>query len=364
MQTYQATVQGHWPIFFGRDSRELLLEEIEKLAPDRVFILTDHTVESLHAEAIKENIPHAVPHEVVVFNEGEENKNLATLEHVAGDLIRAGVSDGSLILNVGGGVVLNMGGLVTSLLGRGVRFAQIPTTFAAQWGSVNTNRQAIHFVGVKNSLGLYRSPVFSVIDPYFLETEPEQQVLAGLVEFVQCALVLGGSIFEAAKGTLSGKDPHLPPGLDSTLQICLEQSLAMGKEDPEERRAERLDAYGYTLGRALEVLSDGRVTPNEARYYGMKTAAELARIRGVMNETEYQRHASLMKLLKLQAQFPPHVRTDRLIHQLHGNNKTETDGLKFMLLEAVGVPSRDNGGWVEVRDAEIAQAVEKVRADA
>src|SRR5205823_1229917 len=125
---------------------------------DRVYLLTDRTVEELHAEEIRENIPHAFQSEIILFNEGEENKNLATLEHVAGDLIRAGTTDRSLILNLGGGVVLNLGGLVACLLGHGLRFAQIPTTFAAMWSAANTNRQAIHFVGGRNSLGVFRSP--------------------------------------------------------------------------------------------------------------------------------------------------------------------------------------------------------------
>ncbi|MBI3736731.1 iron-containing alcohol dehydrogenase, partial [Candidatus Sumerlaeota bacterium] len=289
METFKATVHGGWPIYFGEEARELLIEEIERLAPDRVFILTDRTVEELHAESIKENIPHAYQTEMIVFNEGEENKNLATLEHIAGDLLRAGATGRSLLLNLGGGVTLNIGGLAASLLGRGMRFIQIPTTFAAQWSVINTNRQAIHFVGGRNHLGVYRSPELALVDPYFLGTEPERQIVASLSEYAAAALTSGGAAFERAAKALSVPGFHLPPHQTATLLACIEHTLEAGRADPAEEKSHEWEAYGQTAGRALEILSDGKLLAGEARWYGMRIAGEIAAARGWLPQAEHRR---------------------------------------------------------------------------
>lgn len=360
MKIYKATVEGHAPIYFGEDARELLLEQVEALAPDRVFIVTDRTVEALYAEEIRELLPFAIPVEVIVFNEGEENKNLGMLQHIAGDLHRAGITARSLVLNVGGGVVLNLGGLAASLLCHGVRFAHVATTLIAQAQVVASNRQLMNFVGERNVIGLYRSPAFSIADPHFLESEPERQTVAGLVDYARQALALGGASYEAARAALSVPSFQTLPNLAATAEKFLEQSLSAAESDPAELNGGPGEQYGAVTGRALELLSEGRLLPGEARYYGMRIASGIARRIGVMNEDEYRRHDELLGRLKLSAPFPPHIRTDRVVYQLHGNNKTMLGSVDFVLLDAVGKISERTS----IDDADIAHAVEKVRADA
>ena len=365
MQIYKAGVHGNAPIYFGEETRELLVAQIDEAAPDKVFIVSDRTIELLYVEEIREQLPYSIPVETIVFNDGEENKNLATLQHVAGDLIRAGVTQDSLILNLGGGTVLNMGGLAASLLLHGVRFAHVATSFTAGWRVVTSNHQAINFVGEKNSLGTYCSPLFSIVDPYFLESEPERQVLAGLVDFLRFALVHGGHVYDTAAEIFSRDGFHKLPALAATQEACLKSRLAQDEADPAESNDDAADSYGATVGRALGRLSEGRLLPGEADYYGMLVAGELALQRGLMSAEESRRHASLLGRLSLDTPFPTHVRTDRLIYQLHGNNKTEVDGLEMMLLEGIGrVAGAEQGGLrarVTLTDADVAGAIVKVR---
>lgn len=364
MREHKSTVRGESPIFVGRDARELLLEQIERVDPDKVFMIADRTVETLFAEEIRENVPHRCGLELVIFNEGEGNKNLATLEHIAGDMIRAGATDRSLALNVGGGVALNMGGLAASLLRRGLRFANVPTTMAACAQSVNTNRQAVHFIGGRNQLGVYRAPEFTLVDPFFLEEEPERQIRAGLVDFVRNALILGEGHYDAALRALGRADFARASGIEATLEAAVAQNLALGRLDPSEEMAEGFEHYGPPLDRALESLSDGALTLAEARWHALFIAGRLAELKGLMSAGERERHDELLRALGLgEAPMPGHLRVDRLIYKLHGNNKTERDGLAFYLLEGVGRPA--NGGEpVLCADAEVARAFEVARGAA
>lgn len=364
MRELRPTVSGDWTIVVGQDARELLLERVEAVDPDKVLIVLDRTVESLHLETVLENLPHACPSETVVFNEGEENKNLATLEHVAGDLMRAGAGPRSLVLNVGGAATLHMGGLAASLLHRGVRFANVATTFYAQWRAINSRRHAVHFVGESDALGVWRDPEFAIADPHFSETEEERSVRAGLAEVVRDALLLGGEFHDRARKLLGSIDVSAAAGRAGALEVCVEHSLRLGAVDPDESRLGAFADYGRPVARALERLADGRLLPGEALHHAMRIVGEIARASGILSATEYARHRELLALAApADAPFPAHVRTDRLVYKLHGNNKTERDGLRFMLLDAVGSIAGGDSARHPVSDDDVARATDAVRAE-
>ncbi len=369
MKVLKATVQGGFPIFVGEGARELLLEQVERLAPDRVFVVTDRTVETLHLEEIRAQIPSAVPHDVVLLNEGEENKNLATLQLVAGDLLHAGATPRSLILNAGGGMVLNLGGLAASLLHHGVRFAHVATTVMGQTEVVASNRQAVNLVGDRNALGLYRSPEFAAADPYFLESEPERQRRAALAELARLGLVAGGLLFDGLLELFSQDGFDAPPTLARTVEGALERVLDLGRADPREEARAHAEAYGAEVGRALERVADGKLLAGEARLFGMLVTGEIARALGLMPPAEYQRHQALLAAVKGALAFPQHVRADRVVYQIHGNNKTLLGSAPILLLSGVGrIAGTSNGPdplrRVDTPDTVMADAIEKARADA
>jgi 3-dehydroquinate synthase len=363
MKIYRSRLHGGAPIYFGEGAREMLLSEVDDRKPDRVFIVTDRTVEALYLEPVKELLPGLIPVEVVVFNEGEENKNLATLQHVAGDLLRAGATDASLVLNVGGGGVLDVGGLAASLLGRGLRFGHVATTTNAIWQVATDDRQAIHFVGGRNTFGVHRAPEFAIADTLYLETEDPAQTRGALVEFVQLALVLGGDVYERALAALTDPGFVRAPGLIKTLEQCIEIKLSTFENEAARARAEMARRYGDPLARCLQILAEGRLTGAEALYYGMRMAAEIARESGAMDEAGYKAQADLLDRLDLDVKFPANVQIDRFVYKMHGNNKTLRDGNMLVLLRRPGELAAPDGAGPEtaVSDAHVAEAFEKIR---
>lgn len=375
MKIYRSKLHPDAPIYFGEASRDMLLAEVDELKPDRIFVITDRTVETLYADVVRELLPYASPSEVIVFNEGEENKNLATLQHVAGDLMRGGVTDQSLVLNLGGGGVLDMGGLAASLLGEGIRFAHVATTSNAMWQVVTDDRQAIHFVGGRNALGLHRAPVFSIADTGFLETEESTRTREALVEFAQLALVRGGEDFQVAQRVLEAKDAHLLPQLEATLEGCIETKLKTYESPAERAHAEVARQYGYPLAKSMQILAEGRLSLAEALYFGMRMAAEISFLREGMTPDSYARHNHLLDLLGIGVAFPTNVKIDRYIYQMHGNNKTLSDGNRMILLNGPGELAVANGqtlrldatrtaapgAEIEVTDAHVAEAFERIR---
>jgi 3-dehydroquinate synthase len=363
MKIYRSAVHAGAPIYFGEGARDMLLAEVDDRKPDRVFVVTDRTVEALYVEPVKELLPGAVPVELVVFNEGEENKNLATLQHVAGDLLRAGVTDASLVLNLGGGGVLDVGGLAASLLGRGIRFGHVATTTNAIWQVATDDRQAIHFVGGRNTFGVHRAPEFVIADTGYLETEDPAQTRGAMVEFAQLALVLGGEVYDRALAALADPGFVRAPGLVKTLEQCIEIKLATYETGAARARAELARSYGDPLARCLQSLAEGRLTRAESLYYGMRMAAEITRESGAMDPAGYKAQSDLLDRLDLDVRFPPNVQIDRFVYKMHGNNKTLRDGNMLVLLRRPGELVAPGGAAPEtaVSDAHVAEAFETIR---
>lgn len=367
MKIYRSKVHGGAPIYFGEETRELLLGEVEEIAPDRLFVITDHTVEALYMEEFRELLPFAAEPEVITLPEGERSKNLSTLQQVAGDLIRGDATKNSLVLNVGGGTVLDMGALAASVVSGGVPFAHFATTFNASWQVVPDDRQAIHFVGQINAFGVHRAPKFSIIDPKYFESEEERAFRASAISFAQHALVAGGQAFD--KGLEIFSDPEWfevanhSKALGSLLDIKLESLQGMESRS----RAELARNYGAPLAKAIEILTDGRIDAGDALYFGMEIAAEVAKATGHMSEAAHEKHAKLLSYVGTATPFPEQIRTDRLIFQLHGNDKTLEDGNRLVLLAEPGEIATSDASSapdesIAVDDLPIAQAIEKLRA--
>lgn len=371
MKTQDSKTSADTSIHVGVDAREGLLEIVERLAPDRVFIITDRTVEALHSEEIQKHLPYSTQAELIVFNEGEENKNLATLQHVAADLVEAGATDRSLVLNLGGDVVLNVGALAACLLGRGIRFAHMPTSVAAQWSTVSNPRHALNFVGGRNMMGLRRPAEFSIVDPWFLETVEPRDARASLVEFARMGLVRGGKTCDRVREILSASGFDRMPTLGNTVASALALTRSAIRADSHVRLATSIEAYGAELAAAMLRLAEGRLNWGETLFFGIAIVSEIGVVTGLTNPEDHKAHDDLLGLVRPAMAFPAHARTDRLVYLLHGNNKTDTSPVELMILEKIGLaggrPSAEASIMGEpvpvcfVQDDAITEAIERVR---
>jgi 3-dehydroquinate synthase len=147
-----------------------LESHVATLNPDLIFVIGDDKITRLYGQTIKNVLAKYKLH-IVNFNSGESNKTLTVLEEIANNVLELGASKKSLILTLGGGISMNLGGMLGSLLYRGVRFAHIPTNFMGQTDVVLSNKQGVNSFGGKNLLGMYSAPEFSLVDTHFLQTE-------------------------------------------------------------------------------------------------------------------------------------------------------------------------------------------------
>jgi len=199
VETWNSPLTGHMPIHFGDGAVDLLPGLLQELSPDKIFVVSDPHVFDLYGAFLIQLLSGRFAPEVVLIPEGENEKKLSNLELLCKELFDRGATKSSVVVNFGGGVVLNVGGLAASLVYRGIRFVHVPTTLMSQSDVIVSNKQGVNFANGKNRLGLFGTPTAAFVDPRFYATETPRQLRAALVEYCKNAILLGGAHFENAQ---------------------------------------------------------------------------------------------------------------------------------------------------------------------
>lgn len=206
-------------------------------------IADNHTFRYCYPE-LKTILPK---HTLVRIKAGEEQKHIATCELIWDALTRANFDRHALVLNLGGGVIGDMGGFCAATYKRGIAFAQIPTTLLAQVDASVGGKLGIDFRGYKNHIGVFQLPNTVLIDPVFLTTLPERELRSGFAEIIKHCLIADATMWdEIRRRDLDEQDW-------STLvahSVAVKQRVVA--EDPTEKGLRKILNFGHTLGHAVE----------------------------------------------------------------------------------------------------------------
>jgi len=186
-------------------------------------------------------------HHLVVVPAGEVHKTLDSCETVWQAMTDAGLDRHALAINIGGGVIGDMGGFCASVYKRGVDFIQIPTTLLSQVDASVGGKLGIDFHGLKNHLGVFSMPLRVLIDPVFLQTLPVRELRSGFAEIVKHCLIADGIKWEIIRKT-DFEDQNWPELIAHSVAI----KSRVVAEDPKEKGLRKILNFGHTLGHAVE----------------------------------------------------------------------------------------------------------------
>ena len=179
---------------------------------------------------------------------GELHKNLDTCRHIWSEMMRLGLDRRSLLFNLGGGVIGDMGGFCAATYLRGISFVQVPTTLLSQVDASVGGKLAIDFNGVKNSIGVFQNPVAVLVDPAFLKTLPLTEIRSGFAEVFKHALIADAMQWRALQQINDLMAVDWAKFLASSLSI--KQRIV--EEDPTEKGIRKALNFGHTIGHAVE----------------------------------------------------------------------------------------------------------------
>ena len=225
---------------------------LQSVKYDKLFVLTDSNTLELCLPMLKE-VPQLQGAPVITVEAGDTNKNIEQVTAIWMRLCNEGASRNSLLLNVGGGMITDMGGFVAATFKRGIHSVNVPTTLMASVDAAVGGKTGINFNGLKNEIGSFYPPLCVLIDSSFLKTLDRDNLLSGYAEMVKHALI---SNMETYRAILSFDLDRVDYTL---LNQMVAQSVAVKEriveEDPKEMGIRKALNLGHTVGHAYESLS-------------------------------------------------------------------------------------------------------------
>jgi len=298
----------------------------------RVFVVTDENIGSLFLKTLLSALPKGTA--FIALPTGEKEKHLNSVEKIITAMHNADCDRHSLVVNLGGGVISDIGGFTASIFMRGVDVLNIPTTLLSMTDAAIGGKNGVNFSGVKNLIGTIRQPVGVLTDTASLATLPKREFLSGFAEIIKHGLIKDESFFRLV---VSKKPDQFT--LDQLVKIIARScqiKAAIVSSDEKEQSERKLLNFGHTVGHAIEALSLETKKPmlhGEAVAMGMIVESKISHLLGFLTEKECN---VIQELIRPLVNATIRVNTRLILNKIQSDKKKRGDQIMWTLLDRIG----------------------------
>lgn len=329
--------QSSYSVYIQSKPDEAFAEWLSHQAYDQIFILCDEHTEALCYPALVNIIPE---HIIITIPPGEQFKNIHTTTAIWEEMSDNLATRKSLLINLGGGVIGDMGGFAAATFKRGFDFIQMPTTLLSQVDASVGGKLGIDLQDLKNLIGVFKNPNAVFICTDFLQTLPKRQLRSGFAEVLKHGLIYSKPYWQQAS--------HIDLDSCSEWLEIIAQSVriksAVVERDPLESGLRKILNFGHTIGHAIETISlredEDPLLHGEAIAIGMICEAYLSvQVSSLPAE-------SLSEITNVLMRYFEHydvskISFDALMEIMQQDKKNEQQQIRFSLLESIGACGYD-----------------------
>ena len=322
------------PAFADFLAFQLRMDRIsDSIKPDMILALTDTNVLE------RSGMDFSFADDVLALDGARGKKDIDALCGVWRWLASKGATRRSLLVNVGGGTVSDLGGLAATTYKRGIDYVNVPTTLLAVADASIGGKTAVNFDGVKNLIGAFAMPRDVIVLPSLLDSLPHEEMVSGFAEVVKMALLTDNGIY----GRLAERDAMTDRGLlTDAMRHAADSKKDIVALDPKESGLRRILNLGHTAGHAFEAYAEAighKVSHGEAVAHGLRVALRLSAEMVGFPREEADRYDRAF-INRYYGQLPVGTEAiDRLIELMRLDKKNPSaDVISFVLLRDIGVP--------------------------
>jgi len=331
-----------YPIFIGSN----IIEECGSYIKDYIraknlLIVSNTTIYSLYGEKVKKSfIDAGFEANFLLLNDGEQYKNINSLENIWSKAIELKLERSDAIIALGGGVIGDITGFAAATYLRGVDFIQIPTTLLAQVDSSVGGKVAVNHHAGKNLIGNFYQPKAVLTDVKTLNTLPFSELKVGLAEvlkygFIEKSCGLNGLNMPFMDYLKVNKDLIISLEqliLEETVKYCCELKAAVVNQDEKEAGLRAILNFGHTTGHAIEKCYNYKnINHGEAVAIGMRAVFLLAREKGLISNKYYDESIDLLDKYGMDYKIDKNISPDTLYKAMQVDKKIQSGKIRFVL---------------------------------
>ena len=278
----------------------------------------------------------------LIIDPGEDHKNISQVMNIWREFGERGCDRHSLIINIGGGMVTDLGSFAACTLKRGVKFINVPTTLLAMVDASVGGKSGINFRGLKNEVGIIQKAEHVFLYLPFLKTLPVAEILSGFAEMLKAGLIADKTLWDNLKD--ENPEELVMNGLEDLLWRSVEIKNDIVQSDPFESGQRKALNFGHTIGHAVESesLAKGNPIPHGfAVAYGMILEAHLSHHLVGLSTADVAEIDRYVR--RLYGKLPAvTLETDRLLQWMKFDKKNQGKAINFTLLPEIGQCKVDN----------------------
>ena len=346
---------GH-PVVVGPGALHALEKRLAQWRPSAIFILGDHHTLHHCLPALLAQVPALREAGTVEVDPGEVSKSLPVCHDIWSHLTSRAADRHALLVNLGGGVVTDLGGFIAGTFKRGIRCVHVPTSLMGMVDAAIGGKTGIDLDGVKNVVGVFHDPLGTFVHPPFLKSLGKRELLNGVAEMIKHGLVYDADHWEAVRSAplhdLAALDPLVARSAAIKAQVV--------SRDPREGGLRKVLNFGHSIGHGIEAHSwespQRALLHGEAVVAGMLCEAWLSWRTDRLSREDHDRIAE--QLQGLYRHYPLEPADNHRVLELMRNDKKNAEGeFRFTLLTGIGKAEVD----VPVTAAQVQEALEHYR---
>lgn len=326
--------------------KEDLSTKLSEINYDKLFLLMDTNTKK-YCRSLLDGIENIDSAYEIIIEAGEENKTIETVMHIWSELELGGAKRNSLFINLGGGMVSDLGGFAASCYKRGMRYINIPTTLLAQVDASAGGKTGFNMHSIKNQIGVFSLPEAVLVNPDFLKTLSKKNIISGYGEMLKHALIHDEKYLEDLLTFDLDNVDYYELGLLISKSIEIKEYFV--EQDPKEENIRKALNFGHSIGHAIETYSlknNIDLYHGEAVALGMISELYLSYIKKDFPEQKLKDITS-----KIKAIYPVFTTTDckdELIEIMQHDKKNTSYKINFTLLKDIGNFEIDN--YCEIKE--------------
>lgn len=330
----QPILSTGYSVYFNGEGYEALNTYLQSHSHSKIFVLVDSNTNELCSSKFLSNIATESRIEIIEIESSELSKNIETCVELWSVLSDLGADRKSILINLGGGVVSDIGGFVAATFKRGISFINAPTTLLSMVDAAIGSKNGVDLGNLKNQIGTITSPKMVVVDTEFLETLPQNQMRSGLAEMLKHGLI--------ADPTYWSKFEDLQNIDYADFDLLIYESIKIKNkivlQDPTEEGIRKALNFGHTLGHAIESHFMTTETPllhGEAIAIGMILESFLSLKLNLVSFSDYEKIKSQIISIFGKTEFSDLDITE-VLNLLKHDKKNEFGKVRFALLDGIG----------------------------